>query len=123
MTITDVISKVDRLRPNVYSFEDKASWLCTVDSEIYNMVLYMGEEISSDLDISSYISPDKELILSENWEDIYLSFILAKIDYYNGEYDRCNNSTAMYNSSLEKFRAFMRDGKYPVRGGEIKNIF
>ena len=39
MTIAEVISKVDTLKPNTYAPEDKIEWLSTLDARVKSQII------------------------------------------------------------------------------------
>lgn len=111
MTPNKVIERIDRLKPNSYSEEDKLSWINELDGMVQRLV------IQSDT-INQYSYPedlDKELIIPPPFDDVYALFIEAKIDYYNREYANYNNSATMFDAQFSEYKkAYIRDNM--VRG-------
>lgn len=101
MTISEAIFKIDEIKPNTYSQEDKLKWLSTLDGMVKAEVIDTHEG-SEDVVFNGYdsnTSLDTELIVKPPYDDIYLRWIEAQIDYHNGEMGKYSNAMAMYNST------------------------
>ena len=105
MTIQEAIATVDDLKPNQYEHHHKVRWLSTVDGRIYNEIMShfkkdddMGwEPYSENTDVSM------ELLAPEPYSEIYIYYMTAMIDWWNGEYSRYNSSLAMFNESFQAY--------------------
>ena len=111
MTPNKAIEKVDRLKPNSYSEEDKMGWINELDGMVQRLVIQAD-------DIKQYSFPDdmdKELLIPAPFDDCYTLFLEAKIDYYNREYANYNNSATMFEAQFSEYKkAYIREHK--VRG-------
>ena len=90
MTVDEVLKNVDEARPNDYGVERKLKWLQTFEAELKTMVL-LEEEVSVP------VTGTDELCLEAPWDSLYELWLIAMIEYYNGEYDRYDNSYALFN--------------------------
>ena len=55
---------------------------------------------------------DTELIVPAPYDEVYLFWLQSKIDYWNGEMGKYNNSIMMYNQAYENFeKAYNREHK------------
>ncbi len=118
MTIQEAINLTDFLKPNSYSRTDKVRWLSDLDSTLWENVIsghqgWEGEKFSGyDQD-----TPDsRELLAPSPYDEMYLRWLEAKIDYSNGEMNRYNNSILLYNTLYKAFdrhynRKFLPTGK------------
>ena len=98
MTINDVIVKADELRMNSLDDEQKARWLYELDCEMAEM---MGVEMPR------WKFPDeRELLMGAPHEDLYVKYLVAMIDYYNGEGELYANDITIYNSALQAARSW-----------------
>ena len=111
MTPNKAIEIVDRLKPNVYSEEDKLRWINELDGMVQRLVIQSDE-------VKQYAYPDdmdKELLIPAPFEDVYTLFLEAKIDYYNREYANYNNSAMMFETQFSEYKkAYIRE--HPARG-------
>ena len=106
MKIIEAINRIDSLKPNNYTNEDKVRWLSDLDGIIKSEIIDTHEE-------GSYVSYRKydgdtdiantELLVPAPHEDIYIKWLEAKIDYANAEYGKYNNSSAAYNTAYSNF--------------------
>ena len=118
-TINKVIERVDAVKPNAYGEEEKTAWISTLDGMVQRLVMQKDEAVA-------YRYPDdmdKELLIPFPFEDAYLFYLMAQIDFHNREYDNYNNSTMMFNSAFEDFKkAYIRENM-PKQSGNYRNVF
>lgn len=116
MTIIEAISRVDTLKPNAYKQPEKIAWLSSLDAFIKNAIVDThkdGEEISfSGYDESTPLTV--ELIVPSPYDELYLFWLEAKIDYYDREYKKYNNAMAMYQRALEQFESYYVRTHMPI---------
>ena len=121
MTLIEAINRVDALKPNVYSQEEKISWLSTLDGMIMRDVIKKHEG-GDGVEFYGYTvdTPlDTELIVKEPYDEMYICWLESKIDYNNSEYARYNNSITRYNDIYMEFAKDYNRNHMPI-GSEIK---
>ena len=98
MTIIEAINRIDALKPNTYPQPTKVYWLSNLDGIVFNKIIktHEGAEGKDFKGYSDDIPMDTELIVSAPYDDIYLKWLEAQIDYANGEYDKYNNRQWCY---------------------------
>ena len=99
MTIDQAINALDSRQNNTFSRQEKISWLSQLDALICKEIL--GQEFAG---YTTETDPQTQLQVGQPWEEIYLHFMQAKMDYWNGELTRYANGAAMYNSILTDFK-------------------
>ena len=108
MTIMDVIYRVDELKPNGYSQLDKIKWLTSLDGVIKSEIIDTHEG-GEDIVFSGY-TDDQDLttvlLVPAPYDDIYLRWIEAQIDYANGEYGKYNNSLVAFNDAYTLYQKY-----------------
>lgn len=106
MTPNKAIEIIDRLKPNSYTEEDKLRWINELDGTVQLKVFQQNE-------VTPYVYPDdmdKELLITAPYEDVYITFLESKIDYYNREYGNYNNSATMFDSQFSEYKkAYIRE--------------
>lgn len=111
MTPNKAIETVDRLKPNAYSEEDKLGWINELDGMVQRLVIQQD-------DITRYAYPDdldRKLLIPAPFDDAYVLFLEAKIDYYNREYGNYNNSAMMFEAQFSEYKKdYIR--KHQARG-------
>ena len=115
MTILEAIHKIDTLKPNSYTQPEKIKWLSTLDGVIKREIIDThegGESIvfecyddESDLDTM--------MLVPAPYDDIYVRWLEARIDYANGEYGKYNNSSEAYNVAFEAYSRYYNRQNMP----------
>ena len=121
MTIIEAINKIDSLKPNNYSQNDKLAWLSKIDGIIKAEIIDThegGEDIvfsgyDSNTDIST------ELLVPAPHDDLYVRWLEAQIDYANAEYGKYNNSMLMYNADYSAYERHYNRTHMP-KGEKLK---
>ena len=121
MTIMDAINRIDSLKPNGYDQAFKIHMLSNLDllikSEIIDTHL-CGDEI----EVNGYAEDTNlstELLVPAPYDKVYLYWLEAQIDYWNGEYAKYNNSIEMFNTAYKAFENFY-NRMYMPRGKKFK---
>ena len=106
MKIIEAINAIDALKPNAYTQAEKIRWLSTLDGMLQTE-LFSVHEGADETPFSGYdedTPPETELLAQEPYgRDLYLKYLEAQIDYYNGETARYNNSMIMYQAAYTAF--------------------
>lgn len=108
MTIIEAIRKIDSIKPNTYTQEEKIDWLSDLDGMIYRNII-LTHHSPHPVPFFGYnqdTQVDRALLVLPPFEDIYIYWMEAQIDYHNGEFTRYNNSLIKYN---ELYTAFSND--------------
>ena len=107
MTAGEVIALVDALRPNQYGEEQKLRWLSTLDGQIQKELLeaYQGELAP----FSGYNAGTElrttNLLVPFPFDDLYLRYLVMRIDLEQGELERYNNDAAAFNRIWQSYAA------------------
>ena len=105
MTIIECLNTVDALIPNNYDKTDKIRWLSNLDGLIYNNIIKTHEG-AEDVEFSGYdIETPLEtvLIVPAPYDDVYIKWLEAQINYAIGETGKYNNSLIAYNDAFSAF--------------------
>lgn len=111
MTINELISEVDELKPNTYGDEQKLKWINKVEGTIFKEIILTHEPDGEleDVEFTEYTSKtnmDTKLLVREPYSDLYKYYLFSMIDMHNEEYDRYQNSSQMFNESYQQFANF-----------------
>lgn len=106
MKIIEAINKIDDLKSNTYEQGDKVVWLSRLDGRVKHDLIdtheggegisFTGYSVESDL--------ETQLLIPEPYDEIYLLWLEAQIDYHNGEYTKYNNSMETYLAAWGAYR-------------------
>lgn len=121
MTIIEAINRIDSLKPNSYSPEDKIAWLSIIDGEIKANIIdtHEGSESVTFKGYDTDTANDNVLLVPAPYDDIYIKWLESQIDYANGETAKFNNSIAMYNTTYSAFARYYNRTHMP-KGKNIK---
>lgn len=121
MTISEAIEKIDNLKPNTYSQQDKVEWLSILDLMVKVEIIDTHEGGDS-IEFSGYDDEtdiNTEMLVPEPYSTVYLSWLESKIDYTNGEYGKYNNSASVFNADYSRFENYYNRKHMPI-GNRIK---
>jgi hypothetical protein len=105
--IIEAISQLDALKPNTYSGSEKIVWLSRLDAMIKKNIIDTHE--GGDVTFTGYgedTDQSTELLVAEPYDEMYLRWLEAQIDYANGEYERYNNSVDLFNTAYEEYKKY-----------------
>ena len=121
MTIIEAINRIDGLKPNTYGQEAKIYWLSNLDGIVFEKIIktHEGAEITAFEGYTAETPMDTELIIPAPYEDIYIKWLEAQIDYANGEYGKYQNSMTMYNSAYTVYERYYNRTHMP-KGNKLK---
>lgn len=117
MTMNQVIEYVDRVRPNVFTDEDKYSWLSTLEGLIARRV--RQEELEA---MELPRDGDMELSVPHPYDEIYRLYAMAMVDVYNREYDQYNNTAALFEERLGQYEAWYIRNNPSCNRVNFKNV-
>lgn len=102
MTPNKVIEYVDGVKPNVYTDDDKYTWINKLEGIISTEVHDMAEPVNYDMPADA----DKELLVPSPYDEVYALYIFAMIDFHNREYNNYNNSATMFSDTMEAYKKY-----------------
>ena len=121
MTILEAINRVDATKPNSYTQVEKVDWLSTLDGIVKSQIIDThegGEGVVFDgYDADTPL--DTELLIPAPYDDIYIRWLEARIDYANGEFGKYNNSLTAYNDAYELYANYY-NRKHMPKGSKFK---
>lgn len=108
MKIREAIDRIDGLKHNTYTMEEKVGWLSKLDG-ITKVQLIDTHEGGEETEFEGYTvarDMEKTLLIPAPYDDVYIHWLEAQIDYYNGEIARYNNSIMMYQTAFDAFQRY-----------------
>ena len=129
MTIMDALYRIDELKPNSYSQPEKIKWLSSLDGVIKSKIIDTHEDCTNESCLACHKGAFEgygedavlttELLVPAPYDDIYLRWLEAQIDYNNGEYDKYNNSLVAYNDAYMLYQGYYNRTHMP-KGKKFK---
>ena len=117
MTIIEAIGIINALKPNNYTELDKIGWLSEVEHMIKTNIIDTHEG-GEDIVFNGYdqsTNTEIKLLISEPYDDIYIKWLEAKIDYHNAEYQKYNNSVTAFNNIYSAFERYYNRQHMPIQ--------
>lgn len=121
MTIIEILGRIDSLKHNTYTQVDKISWLSDLDGKVKSMVIDTHEG-GEDIPFTGYTSQTPlgtSLLVPAPYDDIYLRWLEAQINYHNGETQQYNEAITMFNNAWTRFENWYNRTHMPI-GHSIK---
>jgi hypothetical protein len=124
LKILEAISKVDALKPNTYTPEDKVDWLSNLDARVKSQIIdtHEGAEAVTFTGYDDNTDPQTELLVPAPYDEMYLRWLEAMIDYYNRDDDSFNNDIILFNNAYDGYKKHYTRNHMPLSHGS-KFIF
>ena len=104
MTIQEALDMADQMKPNAMERSMKIRYLSQLDGLIFHEIL-LKHEHEQDIECPKYDSetdPGTELLVPDPYaEDLYVSWLMSKIDWQNQEMDKYNNDNALFENAYD----------------------
>jgi hypothetical protein len=116
MTIMGAINHLDAVKPNGYSQVEKIRWLSQLDGVIKTEIIdtHEGGEKITFKEYNEMTPLTEELLVPHPYDEVYIRWLEAQIDYANGEYGKYNNSITMYNTALSAYEKYYNRTHKPI---------
>lgn len=122
MTIIEAIDKIDASKPNTYEQVEKIRWLSNLEWTIKREIIDTHEG-GEKIEFNGYTEDtpiETQLIVPAPYDELYIKWLEAQIDYANGEFNKFNASIAMYNTYLTSFANYYNRNHMPIKKTGIK---
>jgi len=102
MKIREAIENIKTTRPSQYTDQQMMAWLSELDGQVW-------EELMAKYGAPAPFLPyrrtqlEMEMLIPFPHDQIYINYLMAKIDFSNAEFERYNNEMMLYNAQLQAF--------------------
>lgn len=103
MKVQDILNRIDELKPSSFSKNTLIGWLSELDGRISSEVMGAYKYAASGGGYSTD-SLNTELLLPDEYSNIYIYYLQAQMDYFNGEMTRYQNAMLMFNTAFRDFQ-------------------
>ena len=116
MTLIEAINRIDAIKPNSFSQQEKVRWLSTLDGIIKKEIIdtHEGGENVTFNGYNDNTLLTTELIVPAPYDDVYIRYLEMQINYAMGEYNKYNNTTLVYNNAYSAFERFYNREHAPI---------
>ncbi len=101
--IKDIIARVNDAKFNNYSDSLKLRWLSLLDGQIAADVFLMSPEEVEQFSYSYPAGMEITPLVDFPYDGVYDLWLMAQIDFYNGEYEKYQNTMEMFNKAYGVF--------------------
>lgn len=112
MKLAEAIEQVKREKPHSFSMDHCTLFITEVEQAVQE---YLGIPVSERRKYRWEEDGKSELIAPEPYSALYISYLKAKIDYANEEYESYATNQAQFESDFSEFKA------WAVRAGVTKS--
>lgn len=117
LTCLYVINKADEIKPNAYTQVEKMAWLYELERDLAQIQADYIEEGGTQL-VPADTDVTKNLIAGE-YEEMYIYWLLTKIDFRNGDITRYNNDATLFEEAFRKFSSRYNMENTPIPAAKI----
>lgn len=116
MKIIEAVNQIDNLKPNTYTDSEKVAWLSRMDGAVKRLIIdtHKGAEEVTFTGYDDTTDKQTEMLVPAPFDDIYLRWLEAQIDYANSEYERYNNSIMAYKDIYDGYANWYNRTHTPV---------
>lgn len=116
MTIIGAISAIDALKPNTYSNAEKIRWLSVLDGMVKREIIdtHEGNEKVEHKAYTESTSLITEMLVPHPYDEVYIRWLEAQIDYANGDYQKYNNTITAFNVAFSRFESYYHKNNKPL---------
>lgn len=120
MTITDIITSVDALKPNAFSASQKAAWIIEVDGRVNAEIVKDDEYIAPVYDDEE---DDSDLLVPSPYASVYHLYIEAQIARHSLNYDEYNALSEIFNAAYLDYAKYYTRTNVPAQPNQIINVW
>ena len=120
MTLNECIQRIDNLKENGYSRHDKIVWISNLDMIVFNEIISTHKDgLDSFGGYSDETPNDTVLLIPAPYDEAYITYVFAQIDFLNNEFDLYNNDIIRFNEQFSRFRNYY-NSKHEPHGVHIR---
>ena len=116
-TLKGVIELVDGIKPNAFSDAVKTQWLNECEGVIQTEVMLL--DVAACISYSYERDKDAQLLVQPPHDKVYWTYLVAMIDFANGEYNRYQDTVQMYNAFFGEYMRWYARTYRPADGGPV----
>ncbi len=116
MKLGELIEIIIDTRGQQYDEEFLTGWVNEIEGQVVEEVINQAEGYNIAFVPYDYTQDaERTLQIPDRFQDVYINYLYAKIDFNNQETERYNNDVAMYNASYEAYAAWFRREHRPKK--------
>lgn len=122
MTINEAISKLRDIKPTQYANDVLVGWLSELEQKVWMENICWHEDVVDTPPWPYHPEQDMDtrLLIPEPYSAVYIYYMEAQIDRYNGDSVRYANSMTMYNVALSEYVDWFNRGHMPKQSAYVR---
>ena len=119
MKLSEAIQRVKTEKPHSFSDDYCTMFINDVEAQIQE---YLGYEVDERIKYDWEQDGSRELMAPAPHDRLYISWLKAKIDYANEEYESYANNQEQFNADMAEYKAWaMREGEVESTSLRFRN--
>lgn len=116
MKLAELIAKVESLRPSEYDKDELTQWVNEIEFQAVDTVFNKAMGVNMEFKKYNYeLNAETELLIPDQFNGVYLTYLFTKIDYFNAETDRYSLDSTMHEAEWTAFANWFRRHFRPKR--------
>lgn len=107
MTLYEALDRIDKIKPNAFTKTEKVAWISRLERTLYREIYATHEgDVQPFNGFTDETDGATDLSVPEPYDEIYIYYVFAMIDYHNREIVSYNNAMTMYNQAYKQYWAW-----------------
>ena len=119
ISIENVIEKVDEIRPNVFTYQQKKDWICNLE---YRIIEFKNLYSDTLVDFNFENEDNPTLCLDKDNIDIYVFYLLSMMCIATTDIAMYNNYTSIFNKLYDIWQKKYRREHIPSKNTKITGV-
>lgn len=119
MTLQEALNEIDEKKPNMMSTARKIRYISDVEGKLHKEILMKHEHDEEDETCPTYDTNTNanttELLVPNEYADLYIYYVLIKIDEDNQEEDKENNDRLRFEKAWREFGDYWTREHMPLQ--------
>lgn len=119
MTIAQAISQSSARKPGPFTDADKTIWLSRLDGQIDAEIIrtHEGAPEKAFTPYTQDTDTGTELIAPAPYDKMYVTYLMAQMDFYAADFDRFNNMQRRFEAEYQEFASWYNRNHMPLGNG------
>lgn len=121
MKVGKLIETVTVLIGQQYDLEMLIGWLNEIEGQVLDQVVNKAQGFDVEFVPFAEDDSERELTVPDRFQDVYVNYIRAKVDFTNQETERYNNDAAMFEASWKEYASWHIRNYVPKPAAKFRN--
>lgn len=113
MKLREILTTVDQVRPNAYTDAEKIAMINTIEGRVYTDIFQKAEGFEGEFIPLEEGQEERELAVPVPFTELYLFFLMSRIDFLNGDSSRYNDTMVLLQNAWDEYAAYYRENNKP----------